>query len=61
MKKFIFCAVILTVCFVSCSQDELFKENNEAFPVEISDFDEIYRIDSDANQLRPFGKALYEL
>jgi hypothetical protein len=60
MKKNLFLAVILTVCFVSCTKDEFSNEGNEMLPVETSAVDVIYKADPDANVLRSFGKALYE-
>ena len=51
---------MFTVCFVSCSKDELIKESNEMLPEEkISAVDEIYMSDPTASTLRAFGKALY--
>jgi hypothetical protein len=60
MKKILFYAVMLTVCFVSCNKDELINESNTLLPEEkISAVDEIYMSDPDAAVLRLFGKALY--
>ncbi|MDR2125411.1 MAG: hypothetical protein LBP63_01100, partial [Prevotellaceae bacterium] len=60
MIKNLFYAVILTVCFASCSKDELIKESNDTLPEEISAVDEVYLADPDAGELRLFGKALYK-
>jgi len=59
MKKILFYAVILTVCFTSCNKEE-FIENNELAPEEAPTLAKVYSADVSANTLRPFATALYD-
>ena len=62
MKRIFFYTAILAICFVSCSKDEVFTENdNGRTTVSRTELlSEVFSADREAEMLRPFARALYK-
>ena len=61
MKRILFFAAIVAICFVSCNSDEVFTENDNGRRTTsgIELLNEVFSADRKAEMLNPFARALY--